>query len=122
MTDITQIMYETSCLRRVIIESPCAALPNSTWEDHQDYLADALRDSISRGEAPIASHGLFAFSNIFNDADAKQRRACMLAGHAWLNQAEAVIVYADLGISAGMQQGIDLAKRLSIPVEIRRIR
>jgi hypothetical protein len=97
-------------LTPVVIESPCK--PSDTgfsWDDHQDYLKLALRDSISRGEAPIASHGLFAFSNVFDDAAPDQRTACMEAGWCWIKHASAVIVYVDCGITEGMERAITVA-------------
>jgi len=110
-----------SKLRRVIIESPCAAVSNEEWIANADYLNECLRDSIARGEAPYASHGIFAFSGAFEDADPEQREACMLAGFAWQTAAEAVIVYTDRGMSAGMVRAVELAAKQGITVEQRSI-
>jgi hypothetical protein len=94
----------------VIIESPCAASPTHSWDAHMDYLAEALRHSaLQMHEAPIASHGLFAFSHAFDDASEHERHVGMLSGWAWMRAAQKLIVYADLGISPGMQQAIALA-------------
>lgn len=109
-------------MRRVIVETPyrryrIAALD----DDHLNlrYLRAAMRDSFARGEAPFASHALYAQTGILNDDDDAERRLGMLAGFAWGEAAEATVVYVDLGISAGMQEGIKRARRCGRPVEQR---
>lgn len=114
-TDIAR----TQQMRLVVIESPCAPLPGRTFEHNANYLRRCLRDSIERGEAPIASHGLFAFSNVFDDANALERKQCMLAGWAWMYSASEVIVYADHGITQGMIDGIAFAQNLGVSVSYR---
>ncbi len=118
---LLSLQLQSSNARRVIIESPCAPSGTFTWDEHEAYLRRCLQHSIALGEAPIASHGLFAFSRAFEDADPAQRNACMIAGHAWLVAAEAVAVYLDYGISKGMQQGIELAEAMAVPVDYRRL-
>jgi hypothetical protein len=124
MTTTAALIARIQNMRRVVIESPCAANAEHgfSMEDHADYLQEALEDSIKRNEAPIASHGLFAFTDFFNDSNPDERADCMVAGWAWLPQAHAVVAYCDLGISAGMQKGIDLALSMGIPVFYRYLR
>jgi len=43
----------------------------------------------------------------------------MLAGWAWHERADAIVVYADLGITPGMLKGIEHAVRLGIRVVTR---
>lgn len=43
------------------------------------------------------------------------------AGHAWTVVANAVVVYTDLGISKGMEQGILVASTTQCPVEYRKL-
>jgi hypothetical protein len=45
----------------------------------------------------------------------------MEAGFAWTPAAEAVVVYTDRGISAGMHRGIAVAKDVDVPVEYRQL-
>jgi hypothetical protein len=104
-----------SSLRRVIIESPCSG----DMTGHAGYLARCLRDSIQRAEAPIASHGLFAFSMVLDDDKVADRNAGMYAGWAWIEVTEAVVVYDDLGITEGMKRAILLAEHIGKPVEYR---
>lgn len=120
--DVFAVNNALSLMPLVVLESPCAANATSTWEENQAYLAEALRDSIGHGEAPIASHGLFAFSNIFDDATHERRQRCMYAGWAWIKCAARVVVYADLGITPGMEAGITYARSIGIPVIYRRLR
>jgi len=100
---------------RVVLESPYAG----NVEANLDYARRALTDSLRRGEAPIASHLLH--TQVLADAEPDQRRLGIAAGHAWIAVAEAVVVYEDLGISAGMQAAIDEAERLHVPVERRNL-
>lgn len=106
---------------RVVIESPCKAQPESTWDDHQQYLRRCLQDSIGKNEAPIASHGLFAFPGIFDDADPLDRALCMDAGWAWIPHAEKLCVYTDYGITEGMRRAINIAHLHGIPVSYRQL-
>jgi hypothetical protein len=46
----------------------------------------------------------------------------MEAGWAWLSSAHACVVYTDLGISPGMEAGIERARLWQIPVEHRQLK
>jgi hypothetical protein len=78
-----------------------------------------VRDSLLRGEAPIASHLLYTQPGVLNDQVADERRPGIEAGLAWRVAAEATVVYQDLGISPGMEHGIAAAKAAGLPVEYR---
>lgn len=80
------------------------------------YARRALLDSLERGEAPYASHLLY--TQVLDDSTPEQRQHGLEAGWAWQSVVDAVVVYTDLGISAGMQAAIDSAK---CPVEYRSI-
>lgn len=71
------------------------------------------------GEAPLASHLLYTQRGVLNDGDPEQRMWGILAGLAWLNVANASVVYCDRGISRGMRAGIDAARRYGRPVHFR---
>ena len=112
-------------MRRVIIESPYAG----DVEKNLRYLRAAMADSLSRGEAPFASHGLYTQPGVLDDTNPAERVLGIEAGFAWREVANATIVYADLGISPGMQSGIDAAfgamKRGEAnchPIEVRYLR
>ena len=78
-----------------------------------------MRDSLMRGEAPLASHLLY--TQMLDDTIPAEREMGMGAGKAWSEFAECVIVYDDLGVSKGMEWGIEAAKSRCIPVEYRSI-
>lgn len=104
-------------MRRVIVESPYAG----EIETNVAYARAAIRDCLSRGEAPLASHLLYTQPGVLRDEVPDERQWGIDAGLAWGNVAEATIVYSDLGISRGMQYGIDNAKRASRTIEIRNL-
>lgn len=97
----------------VIIESPYAG----DIEHNEAYARAAVRDCIRWGEAPYASHLLYAQLDVLNDADPEERKLGMECGHEFLRVADYVIVYYDLGYSNGMRQGI--ARALAAKKEIK---
>lgn len=99
-------------MKRVVIESPYAG----DIEANKTYLARCLRDSLRRGEAPFASHGLYTHEGVLDDRIPEERECGIKAGHMWLTVADACVVYVDRGISPGMQRAIALATAAGIPV------
>ncbi|MBU6142293.1 hypothetical protein KGO95_04280 [Patescibacteria group bacterium] len=91
------------------------------FEQNVAYARMCMRDSMLRGEKPIASHLLYTQPGILNDDIPEERKLGIEAGLSWGVAAAATVVYADRGISEGMQKGIDRAKKEGRPVEIRRI-
>jgi hypothetical protein len=104
-------------VRLVIIESPFAG----NVKENVAYARRCVRDSLSRGEAPIASHLLYTQPGILRDEILEERQWGIDAGLAWRHVASASIVYTDLGITSGMEYGIAAAKTAGIPVEYRTI-
>lgn len=92
-------------MKLVILESPFAGNVN----DNIEYARLALRDSILRGEAPIASHLLYTQDSVLNDGIPEERQLGISAGLAWGKVADETIVYIDKGISKGMEYGIKRA-------------
>ncbi len=84
-----------------------------------EYARAALADCLHRGEAPYASHLLYTQPGVLDDTKPEERKLGMTAGFAWRKHADATIVYTDLGISAGMQAGVDDAKLSERKVEFR---
>lgn len=124
-------------MRRVIVESPFAPqtpLPDGDCECAascgQDvcrrcytesvrreeaarnacYLAACLRDSLNRGEAPFASHGLYTLPGVLCDDVLEERKRGISAGFAWRSAADASVFYVDLGWSRGMRAGEEHAR------------
>jgi hypothetical protein len=104
-------------MRLVILESPYAGDINANTE----YARRCVRDSLSRGEAPIASHLLYTQPGILRDGDPEERQWGIDAGLAWKVVAQASVVYTDRGITKGMEYGIAAAKAAGVPVEYRSI-
>lgn len=104
-------------MRLVIIESPYAG----DIERNVEYARACVRDSLLRGEAPIASHLLYTQPGILDDNIPAERQHGIDAGLAWRAVAHASVVYVDLGVSRGMQYGIAAARRAGIPIEERSI-
>jgi len=102
-------------MRLVILESPYAGDVNANVE----FARACVRDSLSRGEAPIASHLLYTQPGILRDEIAEERQWGIDAGLAWANAAAATVVYQDRGISLGMKYGIKNAMLAGRPVEYR---
>jgi len=108
-------------MRRVIIESPYAAATPELIAANVEYARACVRDSLGRGEAPIASHLLYTQPGVLRDEVPEERQAGIDAGLAWRCVAHASVVYGDLGISKGMAYGIKAAEADGIPVEYRSI-
>ena len=103
--------------RLVIIESPYSG----DVEANVRYARACVRDSLMRGEAPIASHLLYTQPGILNDDVHEERDHGIGAGLAWLRVADLSAVYTDLGISEGMKFGIAAAEDAGVPVQFRTI-
>ena len=103
---------------RVVIESPFAG-DALAIRSHTSYARLCLKDSLDRGEAPIASHLLY--TQVLDDNRALERIRGMRAGFTWNQMAQKVAVYTDHGISTGMWDGLEYARKLNIPIEYRNI-
>lgn len=101
---------------RVLIESPFAG----DRRVNRAYLLECLAHSLMLGEAPFASH-LF-YTQFLDDDVPEERELGIECGLVWGAAAQLTAVYVDLGVSRGMQLGIDRAKREGRPVVERRVR
>ena len=105
-------------MKLVIIESPY----KGDVERNKKYARRALRDSLSRGEAPIASHLLYTQPGVLDDDIPTERQWGIDAGLAWHAASNVTtVVYEDYGISSGMQYGIDCADKFGNSIERRKI-
>jgi hypothetical protein len=102
---------------KVIIESPYGG----DVQRNLDYARKCVRDSLMRGESPIASHLLYTQPGILNDDIPEQRKHGIDAGLAWLNVADKHVFYVDYGYSVGMGYAYQHALKLGKEIEIRRI-
>ena len=97
----------------VLVESPFAG----DRERNIRYLKAAMFDCIERGEAPFASHLLY--TQFLDDDVPEERAAGIESGLAWGKHAYQTVVYYDLGISGGMEIGIERAESEGRTVEHR---
>lgn len=104
-------------MKRVILESPYAG----DIERNLTYARECVRDSLSRGEAPIASHLLYTQEGILKDEIPEERQWGIDAGLAWKNVAEKHVFYIDYGYSRGMEYAKQYATDNDIEVEERRL-
>lgn len=104
-------------MKRVIIESPYAG----DVERNVKYARLCVRDSLQRGEAPIASHLLYTQEGILDDDVPSERILGINAGLAWKNVAEKHVFYIDYGYSSGMLYAKEYATNNNIPFEERKI-
>lgn len=104
-------------MKLVIIESPYAG----DVERNVEYARRAMADSLSRGEAPIASHLLYTQPGILDDDKPEERALGIAAGLAWRTVATFAAFYIDRGCSPGMKAALDTYRRDGIPVVIREI-
>lgn len=102
-------------MRRIILESPYAG----DIERNTAYAQAALRDCLTRGESPLASHLLYTQPGVLNDNDKNERALGISAGFVWRECADATVAYTDLGLTQGMILGIEHALKLGHTVELR---
>lgn len=99
----------------VILESPYAG----DVEANVAYARAAMRDSLMRGEHPIASHLLYTQPGILDDNAPEERARGIAAGLAWRRVADKAVFYVDRGWSAGMEASRAVYEREGIPFEER---
>lgn len=103
--------------RLTVIESPYAG----NVEGNTTYARRAMADSLSRGEAPFASHLLYTQPGILDDQDPRERTQGIRAGLQWADRAELTAVYIDQGITEGMRLGIQDAQKAGRPIVFRQL-
>lgn len=94
----------------VQLESPLAGRCENARQLNVLYGRHALRDALLRGEAPFASHLLYAQQYVLDDQEPDERRTGMEAGFAFFHVVDYVVAYVDRGVSEGMREGMELAR------------
>lgn len=102
---------------RVIVESPFAG-----GFANVKYARECVRDCISRGESPFASHLLYTQKGLLDDKVPTERQMGIDAALGWLEVADYTVVYMDFGITPGMVVGLVRAVKLGKPIKLRWIR
>ena len=84
------------------------------------YLRDAVHDSVLRGEAPYVAHTVAL--SAMDVANPSNLRYVMAAVSVWMQDAEALVVYSDLGVAESETRLlIDFAERFMLPIEERQL-
>jgi len=104
-------------MKKVIIESPY----KGNVKINIEYARMCVRDSLNRGEAPIASHLLYTQEGILRDEIPKERQLGIDAGLAWTQVADEHVFYIDYGYSEGMKYAMDYVIANNIPYSTRKI-
>ena len=102
----------------VIIESPFAG----DVEKNLKYARLCMKDCLIKGEYPFASHLLYTQEGILDDTIPEERKLGINAGLTWGRFASKTVVYTDLGITEGMNQGIERAEEEGREVEMRELK
>jgi hypothetical protein len=111
-----------SDMYRIIIESPYGSDDPEIVARNVKFARACARAALLNGESPLASHLLYTQPGILNDRDSRERALGIAAGHAWMEFADAVVLYEDLGVTAGMEAGVKAASAASRPVIVRSLR
>lgn len=113
-------------MRMVIIESPYAPpegepahIQLELLERNERFARACIAHALSIGEAPFASHMLYTQRGILRDGVPEERAKGIAAGLEIGKRADATVVYTNLGISRGMEQGIRAAEEAGRPIEWR---
>ena len=102
---------------RVIVESPFAG-----GFANVKYARECVRDCIQRGESPFASHLLYTQKGLLDDKIPEERKKGIDAAIGWLEVADFVAVYMDLGVTPGMIVGLVRAVKGGKSIKLRWIR
>lgn len=115
--ETAKAVHEFLSHKRVIVESPFAG-------GHKNviYSRECLHDCLRRGESPFASHLLYTQKGVLDDSIPEERQRGIDAAIGWLEVADYVTVYMDLGVTTGMVWGIARAARLNKPIRLRWLR
>lgn len=86
------------------------------------YARACVRDCLLRGEVPFASHLLYTQTGILDDNLWDERKRGIVAGKEIIEKLGAItVVYTDLGISKGMELGLEEAKKSGRTIEYRNL-
>ena len=106
-------------MKIVVLCSPYRGKTPEDVAENLTYLNRCLRDSIERGEAPIASHKLYP--GALNDDLAEERALGMELQNFFIGCFETIVFYVDRGWSGGMLAERALANNLHKLIVVRRL-
>jgi len=100
---------------KVVIESPYAGCV----AQNVNYARRCVKDSLLRGEAPIASHLLYTQPGILDDSNPVERKLGIEVGLEWLSVADKHVFYIDYGYTDGMLIAKERSENLGKIIEER---
>ena len=108
-------------IKFVDVETPYMGKTEDESRRNILYARACVRDCLLRDEIPFASHLFFTQPGILDDNVPKEREKGIRAGKSIIESLPRIItvVYENLGISTGMQYGINRAKENGRTVEFR---
>lgn len=106
-------------MKLVIIESPYRAAEPGGIAAHVTYARAAIRDSITRGEAPVAFHLLYTQPGVLRDEFVEERALGIALSNYWTEVADFLAFYTDRGWSEGMLKAYDRAVLIGAPYKFR---
>ena len=106
-------------MRRVILESPHKGNLIQRFLNRR-YARACLKDSLRRGEAPLASHLLY--TQVLDDGSSFDRSLGINAGLIWGDLAEYAVIYIDRGVTPGMGMGINRHLQNGLAIEYRSLK
>lgn len=106
--------------KATIILTPFMGEDPSKARLFERYANRAVKDSLNRNEAPLASQ-LFFFSFYNNNVVQIERDEGLMSQLTWVYKCDRVAVYSDFGITQAMSLVLDVARLKNKPVEFRAI-
>ncbi len=108
-------------VRFVDVETPYGVDNEESLRRNLLYARACVRDCLLRGEIPFASHLFYTQPGILDDNIPNERDMGINAGKELIEALPDIVtvVYQDLGISKGMQYGIDRASKNRRNIEYR---
>lgn len=105
--------------KATIILTPFFSEDPSKGAMFERFAKRAVRDSMNRNEAPLASH-LFYYE-IFNNNIQIERDMGLHSQISWIPNCDLVAVYIDFGVTQAMRVAIDVARLRGKKIEYRNI-
>jgi len=106
-------------MKRVVVESPYAG-DEIQIDINEIYGEFCMHDClVNHNESPYASHLLYTRMYVLRDDIPEERKLGIEAGFFWRDVAEQSNFYVDLGITNGMNLGIDDCNEKNKPFELR---
>ena len=102
-----------------IIISPFMAEDYTKASQMSRYSIRAVKDSLSKMEAPLANHAFY--HEALNVRNPIERDIGLLTNLSWMKAADLVAVYVDFGITPAMQVAINAAMLRNKRIEYRTI-